>query len=48
MGKTIKRNDDDIDVKNYKIKKQQAKTRLIARKLKTHKGQKKMAEEGNV
>lgn len=48
MGKTIKRNDDDIDAKKYKTKKQQAKTRLVARKLKTHKGQKKMAEEGNV
>lgn len=48
MGKTIKKNDEDINYETYKKLKKQHKIRMTARKLKTLKGQRKMAEEGNI
>lgn len=45
MGKTIRRNDDEIDYEDFKLKRKENKKRELNRKLKTLKFQRELQQE---
>jgi hypothetical protein len=45
MGKTIRRNDEEIDYEDFKIKRKENKKRELNRKLKTLKFQRELQQE---
>ena len=45
MGKTIRRNDEEIDFEDFKIKRKENKKRELNRKLKTLKFQRELQQE---